>query len=734
MHPDRHVGPRNENDTSEPQAVVIGSGFGGAVTACRLAQAGFKVLILERGRRYQQGDYPDLPQDSSLLPDTRRWNWSADQGLWEMLDLEDIATVQAAGYGGGSLVYANVHLRPPASIFDAAWPERDRNRVGLDEYFDLAAYMLDVSPVDAHPRFHGEIVKSAQMRGAARSLGRSVFYPPLAIRYAPDGLNDHGVAQRTCTGCGACCSGCPQKAKNTLDLNYLALAERHGAQVITQCEVVGLVEAGPGEWVVRCFDHLEARKRTFRARHVFLCAGPVHSTRLMAGAQLLRRNRPLKNLVGAGYSPGGGAIGIVYDTAHPQRPSVGPAISTTLVEWSPADPSSFFMLQDGGYPPALDRLVGLLRASAWIDRNKLSEAGHAAVPASESPGLPPLLGEPAVPVVPNRQASPLDDLLRAFESGSFRESVPAQLRGQSKHLADRVRLPLALSAAVATTIRGGLLSRLDSRWLRWLVRGPLRRPLLWVGKRTAAIGLGGEPGFGVRALLALLGRGPLKPAQLAARAVGYDGARGEHRAVFLAMGRDATAGALHYHRETKRLTADLDRARLTPGYSKQATLMTELAQQLGGELRTNPAWEFLRKPITVHNQGGCRMSDAASSGVTDPLGKVHGCEGLYILDGSLLCGSVGVNPSATIMALAERGVLHFIRDHKNPQWPSGDPSPGAAEYALHRSRSIDWAAKAKNAGWDLSPPAPAVPSRSAIAVPSPLPVRQARSASSSPSG
>src|SRR5262245_14328896 len=116
---------RTIDDAPRFEAVVVGSGFGGAVTACRLAQAGFDVCVLERGRRYEAGDFPTVPlgrrnetdaeaeQPGGFDPprDFSRWLWPIDQGIWDIRDLGELVGFQAAGYGGGSLVYANVHLR-----------------------------------------------------------------------------------------------------------------------------------------------------------------------------------------------------------------------------------------------------------------------------------------------------------------------------------------------------------------------------------------------------------------------------------------------------------------------------------------------------------------------------------------------------------------------------------------------------------------------------------------------
>ena len=213
---------RGTHPDGAPEAIVIGSGFGGAVAACRLAQDGYRVLVIERGRRYQQHDFPALPSDSALLPDVKRWSWPLDQGLWDVVDLEEVVSVQAAGYGGGSLVYANVHLRPPRAVFDDRWPRAYRGRALLDPYFDLAATMLEVRPATEHPKF-ATFSKSKELEQVASKLGRKehFFYPPIAVKFAA-GPNAHRVQQGACTACGRCSTGCPEKAKNTLDHNYLA--------------------------------------------------------------------------------------------------------------------------------------------------------------------------------------------------------------------------------------------------------------------------------------------------------------------------------------------------------------------------------------------------------------------------------------------------------------------------------------------------------------------------------
>lgn len=690
--------PRTEVDEADgarldADAVVVGSGFGGAVAACRLAQAGLKVLVLERGRRYEADDFPALPDEGTLLPDLRRWTWQRDQGLWDVVDLEEIVAVQAAGYGGGSLVYASVHLRPPGLVFDDKWPAVYRGGGELEDYYDLAAHMLEVAPVSAHPAFAGSLVKLDQMEQAAAQLGRRTFHPSLAIRYE-DGTNVHHARRNACKRCGDCCAGCRHGAKNTLDVTYLATAERRGARALTQCEVTGLRDLGQGGWEVRYVDHLEAADRRLRAKYVFLCAGSVHSTRLLARAELREEGREARALAGVGYFPGADAFGIVYETRHEQYPSFGPTITTALADWDSARPHSFLLVEDGGYGRQLERIMGLFRARAWAGRNRLTRAGEGKVQRSEN--APPSQIPPLEAGTGSGEPPPLDALLDALSAGDFRDVIGKGARRSFSALASELEGALLLSAVIDSTLNRALHERLRLRPGGWLSRAI---------KCLAYLATGGPTALAHHALGAVLSGGDLDRTEIAKRVLGISSDEAQRRAMFLCMGRDAARGQLFYDAGRDRLVADLELFDLAPGYAGEELLMKGLARALGGELRTNPAWAFLGKPITVHNQGGCRMSDRPEHGVTSPDGQVWGCHGLYVLDGATLCASVGANPSATILALAERNVLAFIRKLR-PSWPEGDGSAGAEEYRAHREGASRWAERARREGWDVAVPLP----------------------------
>ena len=182
---------------SSYDAVVIGSGFGGAVAGCRLAQAKLSVAILERGRRYRRGEFPrdwDNP--------AKGWLWQDAQGLFDVRPFGEMTIVQGAGWGGGSLIYANVHLRPPADLFQSGWPS-GYSRAALDPYYDLVAYMLDIAPITASSHL-GIPPKAAWMKQVAAKLGREAqfCYPNIAVDFSAPGIKhqNKSLAHR-CANC-----------------------------------------------------------------------------------------------------------------------------------------------------------------------------------------------------------------------------------------------------------------------------------------------------------------------------------------------------------------------------------------------------------------------------------------------------------------------------------------------------------------------------------------------------
>ncbi|ATB48139.1 GMC oxidoreductase [Corallococcus macrosporus] len=339
-------------------ALVIGTGFGGAVAACRLAQAGLSVRVLERGLRYPKGSFP---RDWSNP--FNGWLWRYGQGLFDVKLLPGMSIVQAAGYGGGSLIYANVHLRPPAETFDSDWPE-GYSRAALDPYCDLVAYMLDLQPITASGR--DLPTKTQRMREVARKLGREqqFFYPDLAVRFASRGEpmpNKFGVPQEGCNGCGECDIGCNVRAKNTLDLNYLAVAEQNGAEMTTQAEATRIEPLSSAGYRVTYTDHAaDGAPRTVDARRVFLCAGTVNTTELLLRCRDQWGTLPrISDRLGCRYSANGDFLAFAFDTREVWDPAEGPTITTSLVvDQGQGKDKTWFLFQEGGHP---GQAAGLLQ-------------------------------------------------------------------------------------------------------------------------------------------------------------------------------------------------------------------------------------------------------------------------------------------------------------------------------------------------------------------------------------
>lgn len=347
-------------------AIVIGSGFAGAVTSCRLAEAGLDVCILERGRRFRAEDHdfpvhpvtsaPNVPSDepsdgrSTVQFDVTRLFWGLGNGVWDFRDLGGVLLGQAAGFGGGSLIYANVHLRPPAHVFDARWQSMGTKqphpytRKKLDPYFDLVAQMLDVEPL---PQQYSDLPKKLQLERAARELNQlqrnadprsqetylRSFAPPLAVSFHQKNENAERKPSGVCDLNGNCCMGCPEKAKNTLDLNYLPIAEDR-AEVRTLAEVVWIerIDDGKRRFKVDYLDHLAGgAEESVCGKHVFLCAGAVNTTELLLRCREAKKLDFSGNGLGTRFHTNQDALAAIFDCDELQELDRGPTITSSLI-------------------------------------------------------------------------------------------------------------------------------------------------------------------------------------------------------------------------------------------------------------------------------------------------------------------------------------------------------------------------------------------------------------------
>ncbi|HEX7299171.1 MAG TPA: GMC family oxidoreductase [Solirubrobacteraceae bacterium] len=341
--------------------VVVGSGFGGSVVACRLAQAGASVLVLERGQPWPPGSFPRTPRQwRGALWDPRRGR----HGLFELRRFDGIDALTASGLGGGSLIYANVMLRKDPSTFGADGLPLEPGE--LDAHYDAVAAMQRPEPYPWAER----TPKTRGLLAAAELAGLRAERPPLAVAFGErpgarfdDGHDNlHGAPRETCRLCGGCDVGCQYGAKHTVDFTYLTAAMRAGAGVRTCCEATTLDRANGG-WRVRYRQHLAARaqhpehlldpvakaEREVSAERVVLGAGTFGST------GLLLRNRlavpGVSRRLGHGFSGNGDLLMFLRGADRYLDPATGPVITASARVPDAESPSGRgFVIQDAGAP------------------------------------------------------------------------------------------------------------------------------------------------------------------------------------------------------------------------------------------------------------------------------------------------------------------------------------------------------------------------------------------------
>lgn len=266
--------------------VVIGSGFGGSVSALRLSEKGWRVAVLEMGKRWGPDDF------ATTNWNVRKYLWRPGlklHGILQMTVLRHCVALHGAGVGGGSLVYANTLVKPNDEVLrDAPWPaEVDWART-LEPHYATARRMLGATEA---PRIFpaDELLRSVveEETGRVPSLRRhdvAVFFGEPGVPAPDPYFGGRGPERTGCTFCGACMTGCKVGAKNTLDRNYLFLAERLGCEIHPETMVVDVRPAADGGYeidTVRSTAWLRRSPRTYRARGVVFAAGALGTTKLL---------------------------------------------------------------------------------------------------------------------------------------------------------------------------------------------------------------------------------------------------------------------------------------------------------------------------------------------------------------------------------------------------------------------------------------------------------------------
>jgi cholesterol oxidase len=368
------------------EAVVIGSGFGGAISACRLAKRWpGAVVVLERGKRYPMGSFPRTPQDFARnfwnLPQERRKRSTPlpDEemhGLFDLRNYRGIDAVTCAGLGGGSLIYANVFMEPPDQVFDDRWPATVKKPL-LAKYYAVAKAVLGSRPVPRNQDPRRRIVRTELFEQVAKETGNqselvdvNVFFGtdfanPLEIGHQSP--NKFGAIQTSCVYCAECDVGCNTHSKNTLDLNYLFVAEhRYAARVWTEHLVQKVVPidaagnddpAGDGSHGYRVFyEDLRPESRgprTLVAKRVVVSAGTLGSTELLFQCRDVHKTLPrVSTRLGQRFSGNGDFLSFVINGNRQVNPNYGPVITQRIDFglFSNATPGRSFILEDASYP------------------------------------------------------------------------------------------------------------------------------------------------------------------------------------------------------------------------------------------------------------------------------------------------------------------------------------------------------------------------------------------------
>ena len=370
------------------EGIVIGSGFGGSINACRLSKKWpGKILLVERGKRYPMGSFPRKPHDMAK----NFWNTSFEKikrpksirkmnshGLFDIRSYRHMDAVLAAGYGGGSLIYANVFMEAPDAVFKSSrWPKTCQKEK-LAPYYALTKSILGARKIP-DPKLDGRnIIRTKFFQDVAKELGYkstladiNVFFGNDFDEPLPKGVqekNQFGAIQSSCTYCGECDVGCNTHSKNTLDLNYLFVAEKkyglntlteHLVQKICPLDEDGELQPeadGSNGYRVYIWDLKDNKQASFTTARVVVSAGTLGTNELLLRSKKVFKTLPrISAQLGSNFSGNGDFLSFILGSERPVDPNFGPVITqyTDHHLFKNHDPEKAFILEDASYPSHL---------------------------------------------------------------------------------------------------------------------------------------------------------------------------------------------------------------------------------------------------------------------------------------------------------------------------------------------------------------------------------------------
>ncbi len=529
--------------------LVVGSGFGGSVTALRLTEKGYRVGVIEAGARFADSDFADTSWD------VKRYLFRPEVGCYgiQRIDaLKDCVIVSGAGVGGGSLVYANTLYEPlPAFFTDRQWSHITDWKSELAPYYDQAKRMLGVVQNPLYTPADEVMEKVATEMGVGETFHPTpvgVFFGGPSDEQGTDVADPYfggaGPTRTTCIGCGECMSGCRHNAKNTLVKNYLYLAEQNGAQVLPLTTVTRVAPRGESP--------------------------------------------------GSGYD-----VHVRFTKAKTGRPSARRVLTAEQVVFAASSLGTqrlLHQMRDQGHLPRLSERLGFLSRT-----NSESIVGAIAPDTS----------------VDYTQGVAITS---SFHPDDKTHIEPCRYGRGSNFM--------SLMQTVLTDGDGP-----DPRWRTWLRE-------IWAQRKN------------VRDL--------------------YDLKHWSERTVIALVMQSVDNSITTYTKPipgtNKRfLTSKQGHGEPNPTWIPAGNHAVRLMAKVMGGLPGGSIGEPFNRPLTAHFLGGCAIGDSAETGVIDPYQRVYGHPGLHIADGSAISANLGVNPSLTITAQAERAMS---------LWPNkGDADP-----------------------------------------------------------
>lgn len=348
------------------QVLVIGSGYGGAITASRMARAGKQVCVLERGKEFISGEFPQTEMEALNEKQVHVFGKPicTETGLYDFHINEDINVFVGCGLGGTSLVNANVSLQADKRVFsEDKWPQGlllDMDGL-LEEGYTRAKEML--RPVE-YPLIHSKLTKLDALKISAKALDEGVRRTPICVNFTK-GTNHVGVSQHPCISCGNCVSGCNYKAKNTLMMNYLPDAHNFGAELYTTVLVEYIVKADKGYRVY--YSLLDKGRELYKGKPLFisadiviLSAGSLGSTEILLRSK--KKGLSISQQIGKGFTGNGDVLGFGYNNDiringigygvmdKDEVPPVGPTITGVIDMRATEKLDEGMVIEEGAIP------------------------------------------------------------------------------------------------------------------------------------------------------------------------------------------------------------------------------------------------------------------------------------------------------------------------------------------------------------------------------------------------